>query len=76
MEPVETPLSQRVRYKLVIGKFEVKKVIDRGEGIEFMIDLPGLGKMAFISPKADVREGDYLTLYTEILAPERKNGAA
>ena len=73
MEPIETPLEKRMRYKLVIGKFAVKKVVDRGAALEFAVEFPGLGTMIFVGPKADVREGDLLTFYTEILATERAN---
>lgn len=64
MEPAETAL----RYKLVLGKFLVSRVIQKGAMLEFSIDLPGLGKLICTGPLADVKEGDLLTLYTEILA--------
>lgn len=57
-----------VRYKLVLGKFRVEKVNDLGAALEFSIRLPGLGVLICTGPKADVKEGDLLTLYTEILA--------
>lgn len=61
-------LTQQVRYKLILGKFVVSRVIEHGASLEFSIDLPGLGKLICTGPKADVKEGDLLTLYTEILA--------
>lgn len=58
----------RLRYKLILGKFAVTRVIEKGSSLEFAIDLPGLGKLICTGPKADVKEGDLLTLYTEIYA--------
>lgn len=63
----ESPL----RYKLLLGKFAVTRVIEKGPSLEFSIHLPGLGHLICTGPKADVREGDLLSLYTEILATER-----
>jgi len=56
------------RYQLILGKFRVTRVIDKGSLLEFNIELPGLGQLICTGPKADVKEGDLLTLYTEILA--------
>ena len=61
-------MTESLRYKLVLGKFAVGRVIDRGASLEFSIELPGLGRLICTGPKADVKEGDLLTLYTEILA--------
>lgn len=72
MESLESPLSQRLRYKLVIGKFRVVHVEEKGAMLEWAVEFPGLGVMKLLGPKADVREGDLLTFYTEILAPERR----
>lgn len=60
--------TDRIRYKLVLGKFQVTRILERGEFLEFNIHLPGLGHLICTGPKADVKEGDLLTLYTEILA--------
>ncbi len=60
--------EERIRYKLVLGKFAVGKVNEKGSSLEFSIELPGLGRLICTGPKADVREGDLLTLYTEIYA--------
>ncbi len=62
------PSPQQIRYKLILGKFQVTRIIERGEALEFHIHLPGLGHLMCTGPKADVKEGDLLTLYTEILA--------
>jgi len=64
MEPDQAPL----RYKLILGKFRVNRIIEQGALLEFHIHLPGLGFLMCTGPKADVKEGDLLTLYTEILA--------
>ena len=56
------------RYQIVLGKFRVTRVIERLGGLEFNIELPGLGQLICTGPKADIKEGDLLTLYTEILA--------
>lgn len=66
-------LESKVRYKILLGKFAVTRVIEKGSNLEFSIHLPGLGHLICTGPKADVREGDLLSLYTEILATERTN---
>ncbi len=66
-------LKKQVRYRLVLGKFRVEKVNELGASLEFSIRLPGLGVLICTGPKADVKEGDLLTLYTEILAKEPSN---
>lgn len=62
------PASDPIRYKLILGKFQVTRIIERGPSLEFHIHLPGLGYLMCTGPKADVKEGDLLTLYTEILS--------
>lgn len=61
-------MTNPLRYKLILGKFAVGRVIEHGTSLEFSIELPGLGRLICTGPKADVKEGDLLTLYTEILA--------
>ncbi len=58
----------QLRYKIVLGKFQVTRVIEKRGLLEFSIELPSLGQLICTGPKADVREGDLLTLYTEILS--------
>ncbi len=58
----------QLRYKIILGKFQVTRVIEKRGLLEFSIELPGLGQLICTGPKADVREGDLLTLYTEILS--------
>lgn len=64
-------MIEQFRYKLILGKFAVGRVIEHGASLEFSIELPGLGRLICTGPKADVKEGDLLTLYTEILANAR-----
>jgi len=64
---MESPETQ-VRYKLVLGKFMVNRIEPASVGFKMSIQLPGLGYMICPIPfPADVREGDLITLYTEIL---------
>ena len=63
------PLSlDSLRYKLILGKFAVTKIERIPTGLRFAIHFPGLGHVICDGPLADVREGDLLTLYTEILS--------
>lgn len=71
---VDNP-TDRLRYKLILGKFRVDKINELGASLEFSIHLPGLGHLICTGPKADVKEGDLLTLYTEILAKEKSNAS-
>ena len=64
MEPAKSAL----RYKIILGKFRIEKVNELGASLEFSIRLPGLGCLIVTGPKADVKEGDLITLYTEVLA--------
>ena len=58
-----------LRYKLVLGKFRVIRVNKIGAVLQMHVDLPGLGTMHISVPStADVREGDLLTFYTEVLS--------
>lgn len=58
-----------LRYKLVLGKYPVVRVEQIAGGFAFVIQFPNGVKMIVNSPTdADVREGDLLTLYTEVLA--------
>jgi hypothetical protein len=58
-------MTQHIRLKLILGKFPVRHIsVDR----IMTIRLPSLGIMQVpLPPSADVREGDLLTIYTEIL---------
>jgi hypothetical protein len=57
------------RYQLLLGKFPIKRVHHELGQLKIAIELPGLGIMIVPIPSnVDAREGDLLTLYTEILA--------
>lgn len=60
------------RIVLVLGAFPVVK----REGNRFTLKLGGTTQMTVIAPPiADIRDGDLLTLYTEVLiAPAKGNG--
>ena len=65
MEPPQTAL----RYQLILGKFPVIKIDkDPFDKLQFVLDV---GKKVYMvctpPPNADVKEGDLLTLYTEVL---------
>ena len=67
-------MKDRTRLKLVLGKFLCTRVQKSLGQIKFAVELPGLGHIVVNVPKnADVREGDLLTLYTEVLAKERSD---
>lgn len=69
MEPVEGSLSGRLRYQLILGKFPIVKIEkDQLGNVQASIRI---SKDTFMiigpPPNSDVREGDLLTLYTEVL---------
>jgi hypothetical protein len=58
-----------IRYKLVLGKYPITRVEKTHLGFDFCIQLPnGVKMIVSAPPSADVKEGDILTLYTEVLA--------
>lgn len=71
MEPSQGKIdyTKKPRYKLVLGKYPIAKITER-EGI-LRVDVQLNGPVMFtfyVGKYADVREGDLLTLYTEVLA--------
>lgn len=59
----------RLRYKLVLAKLPVTKVEKVPTGYRFALDMLNGVKLVVDAPMhADIREGDLLTLYTEVLA--------
>lgn len=55
------------RLKLVLGKFPVLRVIDKGFGVkQFSILISNVTVVIDAPHDADVREGDLLSLYTEV----------
>ena len=64
MEPVKSAL----RYVLVLGKVQVIKIDKGTTGQKITVDMSkGVTAMFDCPPRADVRLGDYLTIYTEVL---------
>jgi hypothetical protein len=64
MEPVESKIKNQNRYILVLGKY---RVLERTE-THMRIALGGSTVMTVsLPPQADVKTGDVLTLYTEVL---------
>lgn len=58
------PIGTQFRYKLVLGKFRVS---ERSAGA-MKVELGGSTTMTVTIPEhADVRAGDLITLYTEVL---------
>ena len=67
MEPTQEPL----RYRIILGKFQVKAV-DKGlGGCRMTVALPNsVSLIADMPVNADVHVGDLITLYTEVLRAE------
>ena len=65
---MESP-KEPLRLRLVFGKFQVTK-LDKGlTGLKMVIALGGSVSMTADLPiQADVRLGDWITLYTEVFA--------
>lgn len=55
------------RVKLVLGEFPILRVVDNGFGIkQFSIQIQGVRLVLDAPHEVDVREGDLLSLYTEV----------
>jgi hypothetical protein len=62
------PLSGKMRLKLVLGKYPVVRIQKSPTGLFFALQLQNDVKLVCEVPATvDVREGDLLTLYTEVL---------
>ena len=59
-----------MRMKLVLGKYAVKNITRRLGGLQFWLDLNGPQMRINLNTDADIREGDLLTLYTEVLGAQ------
>lgn len=58
-----------IRYKLVLGKYPIVRVDKTAFGFDFIIQFPNSIRMTVTAPPtADIREGDLITLYTEVPA--------
>jgi hypothetical protein len=69
---VENPLKD-LRYKLVLGKYPVTRVDRTAFEVSFILNLQGAQIKIDVPPNTDVREGDILTLYTEVLCHRSTN---
>jgi hypothetical protein len=69
MESAESAL----RYRLLLGKYRVTKVTSSALGVSFILNLQGAQVMIDVPANTDVREGDLLTLYTEVLCQRSTN---
>lgn len=57
-----------LRYKLILAALPIKDIKKTPTGWQFTMELPGLGHLiSHAPPEADLRDGDRLTLYTEVL---------
>jgi hypothetical protein len=67
LESPEAPLKKPLRLVLVLGKF---RVLER-ENLQMKVALGGSTTMTITLPaQADVKAGDLLTFYTEVLYAE------
>ena len=60
-------MTEPLRYRLVLGKYRVTKVDRTTFLCTIVVDLLGAKLMADVPVNSDVKVGDILTLYTEIL---------
>jgi hypothetical protein len=61
-------LSGQMRMKLVLGKYPVVRIEKSPNGLYFALQLQeGIKYVVEVPATVDIREGDLLTLYTEIL---------
>lgn len=70
MEPTPYEIDPKaLRLRLILGKFQVVDIQKGLTGLVMFIQLAGGVKMKVDMPfRADVRVGDLLTFYTEVLA--------
>jgi hypothetical protein len=61
-------LEAKMRFKVVVGKFPVIKVEQHGRVLDWWVELPNRVVIKITGPHADVKEGDLLTFYTEVIA--------
>ena len=73
MEPLSGKV-ERFRLRLILGKFQVEEVMPGTMGLMMSLDLGNSIKMVIDIPlQADVKRGDRLTFYTEVLSKEIPN---
>ena len=62
-------MQKQLRLRLILGKFPVSAITKTLTGWQIELTLGGTTTAKFIVPhSADVRQGDILTLYTEVLS--------
>ena len=60
--------KNQVRLRLILGKYRVLRVERTPTGFAMAVDLnQGIKLVCELPPTADVREGDILSIYTEVL---------
>lgn len=70
MEPPKDQIdySKLPRLKLILGKHKVVRIVEREGILKVDVQLNGPVMFTFyVTNHADIREGDLLTLYTEVL---------
>lgn len=73
MEPAQAPVKEPLRVRIVLGKFQVKQLVQGKTGGVMTVDMTnGVSMRCEVPTVADVRLGDYLTFYTEVLADPSK----
>lgn len=76
MESAQAAIKDRFRFRLILGKFPIIKIEPGlGEKIVTLRINEGISLTAGCPLSSDVRIGDILTLYTEVLAKEPKPNA-
>lgn len=64
----------QMRFKLVLGKYPVVRIEQSSTGLRFALALQeGIKFVVEVPANVDVREGDLLTLYTEVLCQPLTN---
>jgi len=66
-----TKFEDKFRLIVQFGKFPVVAVTRGAVGTEFTIAMHGIKVKADLAVQADIRVGDLLTLYTEVLADDK-----
>lgn len=65
-------MTSSFRFRLILGKYQVRAVTKGLSGVRAEIALPGSVSMNIDIPlRADVKVGDLLTLYTEVFANDQ-----
>jgi hypothetical protein len=66
------PLPPRLRHQLILGKFPIIEIKTQPTQFEFVLDMgKGLYIITHAPLTSDLRIGDLLTLYTEVLVQRK-----